>query len=482
MKINFRILFLTMFACAATAGLFFGTQDKATPGATTDADTKPLALGEQTVDPAEWGKLFPRQYEGYKRTSELTGTKHGGGGPNARATDRLEENPRLKIIYAGHSFGVDLRARRGHAYMLSDQRESLRTKPPFSQTGDCLQCHSSNIAAYRNQGIAAGAPGSPSDPLTSPSGYEQLIRGIEKVGKMPLEEGTKLVTRPIACIDCHDPKTMKLRVTRPAFIQGIRALATSTAALNQFTSIEKWRNGNRTEPYDPNELATLQEMRSFVCGQCHAEYFSSSETALFYPWNNGLKANEIENYYNFNKLPDDRIFSDWKHAESGTDVLKAQHPEFELWSQGIHSRSGVSCADCHMQFQKEDENRISDHWIRSPLLGELETCRNCHQSTEDDVRKLVEDIQERTQRLMRRAEDAVVELIREIATARADGYEDSQLMEVQEFQRGAQWRMDFIASENSMGVHASSEALRLLTEAIDLAARGRTAVHNMRLR
>jgi len=32
-------------------------------------------LSEQTVDPAEWGKNFPRQYDSYRRASELTGTK-----------------------------------------------------------------------------------------------------------------------------------------------------------------------------------------------------------------------------------------------------------------------------------------------------------------------------------------------------------------------------------------------------------------------
>ena len=476
-------MFFTLLVSVAAVGLF-GLQDGDKPGAESmeTAASRLSSLTEQTVDPAEWGKLFPAQYADYLRTSERTGTKYGGGGSGTIAQNRLDENPRLKILFAGYAFSADYRTRRGHAHMLTDQRETLRVQAPFSQSGACLQCHSSNVTVYRSQGIADGAPGSPSDPLTSRNGYAQLLRGFEKIGEMPFEEATKLVNHPLACIDCHDPKTMKLRVTRPAFIQGIRAFAASGATAAQFLSIEKWRAGNRAEPYDPNETASNQEMRSFVCGQCHAEYYCGSETTIFYPWNNGLAGDDIESYYNSYKRPDDRIFSDWKHTESGADVLKAQHPEFELWSQGIHSRSGVSCADCHMPYRKESESQVSDHWVRSPLLGKLEACQNCHQSTAEEVRLDVEDIQERTSRMLRRAEESVVELIRDIAAALGDGYEDMQLREAQDFQRGAQWRVDFIGSENSMGVHASGEAFRMLTEAMDLADKGRTAVYNMRLR
>ena len=476
MKKNMRIVFLTLFVSAAAAGLF-ALADNDAPGG-----KESVSLTEQTVDPAEWGKLFPRQYEDYLRTSERTGTRYGGGGSDEKAVDRLVENPRLKTLFAGNLFSVDYRARRGHAYMLSDQRETPRVKAPAKQSGACLQCHSSNVTVYRSQGIADGAAGSPADPLASPNGYAQLLRGFEKVGKMPYAEATKLVSHSLACIDCHDPKNMNLRVTRPAFIQGIRALAASSAIAVQFPSIEKWRGGNRATPYDPNELASRQEMRSFVCGQCHAEYYSDSETTLFYPWNNGLKADEIESYYNAYIFPDGRILSDWRHEESGAEVLKAQHPEFEMWSQGVHSRNGVSCADCHMPSRKEGETKVSDHWVRSPLLGKLEACQDCHQSTADEVKSQVEDIQERTNKMLRRAEDAVVELIRAIAAARAKGYEDVQLLEAQEFQRGAQWRVDFVGSENSMGIHASTETLRLLSEALDFAARGRNVVQYLQLR
>ena len=463
------ILFLALLAGAATAGLF-ALQDGESP-----RGEAVVSLGEQTVDPAEWGKLFPRQYEDYLRASER-------GASDKTAADKLEENPRLKILFAGHSYVADYRAGRGHSYMLSDLRDTLRAKSPYSQTGACIQCHSSNVAVYRSQGIADGAPGSSSDPLTSANGYAQLFRGFEKVSKMPFEQAAKLVSHPAACIDCHEPKTMKLRVTRPAFITAIRALAASEATAAQFQSIERWRKGNRSEPYDPNEAATRQEMRSFVCGQCHSEYYAGPEATLFYPWNNGLKADEIEYYYNSYMPAGEPLLSDWRHEDSGAYLLKAQHPEFELWSQGMHSPLGVSCADCHMPTVKEGDKEASDHRMSSPLSGKMEACQNCHETPVNEIKFRIEDIQERTDKMLRRAEDAVIVLIREIVSAKNAGLEDMQLQEAFEFHRGAQWRLDFVGSENSMGVHASGEALRLLTEALDYAVRGRTVVQNMMLK
>ena len=79
-------------------------------------------------------------------------------------------------------------------------------------------------------------------------------------------------------------------------------------------------------------------MRSFVCGQCHVEYYCGPKTTLFYPWNNGLKVEQIESYYDAYKFPDGHRFYDWQHAETGAEVLKAQHPEFETVEPG-HPRA-----------------------------------------------------------------------------------------------------------------------------------------------
>ena len=67
-------------------------------------------------------------------------------------------------------------------------------------------------------------------------------------------------------------------MTRPGFIRGIQALAAGTAPMPHLESIERWRRGKRAAPYDPNVDASRQEMRSFVCGQCHVEYYCGPKT------------------------------------------------------------------------------------------------------------------------------------------------------------------------------------------------------------
>src|SRR5262249_30000852 len=159
----------------------------------------------------------------------------------------------------------------------------------------------------------------------------------EKVCAMPLSEARKRGTHPITCLDCHNPGSMQLRVTRPGFFNGIAALAKGDAPVPHRASIERRRQGKRGEDYDRNELATREEMRSFVCGPCHVEHYIKPDGKMVtYPWQKGLKVEQIEEYYA------EIGFKDWVHAETGAPVLKAQHPEFEMWNQGVHARSGVA--------------------------------------------------------------------------------------------------------------------------------------------
>jgi nitrite reductase (cytochrome c-552) len=212
-----------------------------------------------------------------------------------------------------------------------------------------------------------------------------------------------------------------------------------------------------------------------TCAQCHVEYyFKGDQKLLTYPWHRGLKMEQIEKYY------DAAEYKDWTHAISGAPVLKAQHPEFELWSQGIHARSGVSCADCHMPYKREGAVKISDHHIRSPLLNVARSCQVCHNYTESEIKARVAVIQDRTADLMDRGTDAVNQLIRVIAEAKKAGVSDDDLKQPRELQRKAQWRLDFVAAENSMGFHAPQEAARILGEAIDYARQGETAVAKLR--
>jgi nitrite reductase (cytochrome c-552) len=430
---------------------------------------KLVELNEDVIDPAEWGKNFPREYDGYKRTAENTSRRHGG----SEAISKLDEDPRLRRIFAGYPFSVDYRERRGHAYMLEDQDNTERVKQ-FKQPGACLQCHASILPAYRKEGGG------------------DVMKGFEAVCAMPLKDARQLVSHPVSCIDCHDPQTMQLRVTRPAFLNGIKELARHVAGelakeeakkpedrhpppLPHLTSVHQWarhwNQGDRKQDYDVNALATRQEMRSFVCGQCHVEYyFKGDKKIVTYPWHNGLRVEQIESYY------DEQPFTDYVHGETGAPILKAQHPEFELWNQGVHARSGVSCADCHMPYQREGAVKVSDHQVRSPLLNVARACQTCHRYPEEEIKARAEAIQERNKALMDRAEDALVDLLDALKAAKQGNADSRALQEAQALQRKAQWRVDFINAENSMGFHAPQESARVLGEAIDYARKGQIKV------
>jgi nitrite reductase (cytochrome c-552) len=406
-----------------------------------------VELTDDTEDPAVWGKNFPLQYDAYLRTVDQQRTRFGGSEalPKAPteadprsvvAQERIEEDPRLKEMWAGYAFSVDFRKKRGHAYMLEDQTYTRRVQE-FKQPGTCIHCHASVYVPYKKAGDG------------------DLIKGFEHFNQMPYPEARGSFKHPIACIDCHRPDTMALRVTRPGFLEGIKALKASQGVPG----------------YDVNAMASRQEMRSFVCGQCHVEYyFKGPEKRLTYPWAKGLKVDQIVAYY------DEAGFTDWTHAETGAPTLKAQHPEFEMWNQGIHARSGVACADCHMPYTRVGALKISDHHVRSPLLNINHSCQTCHKWPEDELLARAEAIQERTVTLRNRAMDALMALIADIKGAKDAGATDEQLRVARDCQRRGQFYVDFVESENSNGFHAPQEATRILGDAIDFFRQGQVSL------
>jgi nitrite reductase (cytochrome c-552) len=424
------------------------------------ANMRLVEVGEDDTDPAKWGVNWPKEYDTYKRTAEATRTRFGGhGGSEALPTEKIERDPWLKRMFLGYAFSIDYRDRRGHAYMLTDQEQTGRQTKP--QSGSCLHCHASIMPLYRKLGNG-----------NAMKGFEESCKyAYTNLNAMLHESGQ---AHPVSCVDCHDPATMTLRVTRPGFILGIQALAASGAATPAIDSITRWRAGTKSEKYDPNTLASRTEMRSFVCGQCHVEYYCSSKMPLAFPWRKGLKADEIEADWDSTQFPDGSRFFDYKHAQTGAEILKAQHPEFEMWSQGIHARSGVACADCHMPYMRDGASKVSDHWVRSPLLNVNRACQTCHRFPESEILARVDVIQERTYKLTQRAAQALMALMDAIEKAKADGATDAQLRPAREMQRKAQWRLDFVAAENSMGFHAPQEASSILGEAIDYARQGQT--------
>jgi nitrite reductase (cytochrome c-552) len=251
---------------------------------------------------------------------------------------------------------------------------------------------------------------------------------------------------------------MSLRVTRPGFMIGMRELKASQGV----------------KDYDVNQDASQKEMRAFVCGQCHVEYyFKGTDKQLTYPWAKGLKVEDITAYY------DEIEFKDWVHKQSGAPALKAQHPEFELWSQGIHGRSGVSCVDCHMPEIAYEGETITDHQVNSPLLKIQASCTKCHPDVKpDELKARVETEQDRFFRQRNVTMDALMTLIADLEKAKGAGAADAQLEAARYLQRRAQFYLDFVEAENSTGFHAPQEALRILGDAVNYARQGQLVLRD----
>jgi len=402
-------------------------------------------LNDSIVDPAIWGRNFPIQYDLYNNTVDMVRTRYGGSEAlpvqptdvdprDTVAASRLVEDPRLRDFWAGYAFAEDFREERGHAYMFIDQIFTERQRV-VQQPGTCLHCHASTYTVYRDAGDG------------------DIMLGFERVNQLPYQEAAALAEHPVSCIDCHDPETMELRVTRPGFIEGVRTFLGD-------------------DDFDVNEEATRAEMRTFVCAQCHVEYyFRGQEKRLTYPWANGLRADDMLAYY------EEQDFADWTHAISGARVLKAQHPEFEMYMQGVHARSGVTCSDCHMPYMRVGAMKVSDHWVRSPVLNVSNACQTCHRWSEEELRSRVHTIQDRTYQMRNVAIDAVLQLARGIGQKVEAGGEAQRIETARLYQRRAQFLTDIVEAENSMGFHADQEALRVLGLAINYARLGQAALY-----
>lgn len=380
-----------------------------------EADEYPLRvvdIAENEIDPAVWGQNFPIHYDRFMMTQTDYGRTAYGG---SEVYSKLEAYPAMVRIWAGYAFSKDHNEERGHYYAQIDQANTQRVQL-VNQPGACINCH----AAETPQRIAE--------------------MGWENFNRTPFNDQVGDLHFGSSCSDCHDPATMDLRITRPALVTGLAARGIDVSQ------------------------ATRQEMRTYVCAQCHVEYyFLGEDKVLTFPWSQGYTIDDIESHY------DTYGFRDWVHAETGADMIKIQHPEYELSTTGLHARSGVSCADCHMPFMREGGIKISDHWVRSPLVNLNNACQTCHNIPEEDLRARVLTIQTTTAGLLRDTEEALIAAIDAIVAAMEAGATDEQLVEARQLHRSASLRWDFISSENSTGFHSPQEAARVLANAIDYA-------------
>ena len=391
-----------------------------------------VQLTDTTYDPAVWGENFPIEYEQYKKTAEDTDGDFVKVDPTAddpreyHTISRIDSETRAQRMWRGYAFAVDYTEPRGHEWALQDQRYTERTAARFKQPGTCLNCHASMPEVYDELG----------------DGDRQA--GFDAMNALSYDEAYQHASSSIACIDCHDPQTMELRITRPAFADGIKRAKAAEGIAD----------------YDVNRDATNQEMRTYVCAQCHVEYYFAGEgKTLTFPWKNGLTVYDEMSYY------DEVGWTDFTHEESGAPVLKAQHP------------------DCHMSYNREGAAKVSNHQIMSPMANDdtiNSSCLTCHHSTADEMRERVEGIQGRWQTSLNVSFTALDSLITDITTAANDGTAtEEQLTAARDYQRKAQFVVDYSFSENGRGFHAPAYSISILNQATDWARSGQLALRGV---
>ena len=376
-----------------------------------------IPIAEWEPDNAVWGRNYPRQYETYLRTrDDTTRTRHGGGVPR----DYLDLYPRLNLLYAGSAFQHEYLQGRGHYHAHADVTGTRRLTAASPAT--CWTCKTTEAPRIMAE------------------------MGVAEFYATPFKDFVERIRHPIGCQDCHDPATMNLRITRPALREAFEAMGRDI------------------------DQATHQEMRSLVCAQCHVEYYFGENDSLIFPWARGLEAERILEYF------DAIEFSDWIHPVSGTPMIKIQHPDYEIYARGIHAYRNVSCADCHMPYRTEGGVKFTDHHVQSPLLNIANSCGVCHRWSEDEIRIRVENIQETVHRARVDAEDVLARAHIDVAAAMQMGVPDEELAPLRQLVRHAQFRWDFVASNNGMGFHAPQECTRLLGDSRELAQEARIGV------
>ena len=256
------------------------------------------------------------------------------------------------------------------------------------------------------------------------------------------------VMNTVGCSDCHDARTMDLRPARPALY-------------------EAWKRAGK----DVNK-ASHQEMRSLVCAQCHTEYYFEKDNHQYlkFPQDKGLTCEAAEAYY------DSIGFYDYIHPLSKAKILKAQHPGYELFKQGIHGQRGLSCADCHMPYMQEGGIKYTDHHVQSPLAKIDRTCQTCHRQ---DAETLRQNVYERQKKIY----DFAVKVNHELATAHLEaefawkkGATQLEMAKALNDIRKSQWRWDYSLASHGAAFHAPQEVMRLLANAMAYAKDARIEI------
>ena len=365
---------------------------------------------------------YPREYETWTQTADTTFQSEFNGNSTV---DVLAQRPEMVILWAGYAFAKDYGTPRGHMHAVEDVHHSLRTGAPMTsdegpQPATCWTCKSPDVPRLMDS------------------------VGIAEFYKESWAHWGHEIVNPIGCADCHDAETMDLKISRPGLIEGFQNMG-----------------------MDIRE-ASHQDMRSLACAQCHVEYYFTPEGKyLIFPWHNGLTMEGAEQYY------DSIGFADYTHALSKAPIIKAQHPDYEIFKTGIHAQRGVSCADCHMPYISEGGVKYSDHHIISPLANISNTCQVCHRESEEDLRNAVYERQRSATQIRNLVEEELSKAHLEAQFAWEKGASDGQMQNALQLIRQAQWRWDYAVASHGGSFHSPVEFQRILSMGLDRAHKAR---------
>ena len=381
-----------------------------------------------------FAKDYPREYETWAMTED---TSYVGKYNSSQEVDVLEESPDICILWAGYAFSREYNTPRGHHHAIEDMRKILRTGNPGiggdkdMQPGTCWTCKGPDVPRMMRE------------------------MGVGNFYHARWSELGPEIHNTIGCSDCHDARTMDLKPARPALY-------------------EAWTRVGKDV-----KKASHQEMRSLVCAQCHTEYYFIKDgdpqnpgkaDYLVFPQDKGLTCEAAEEYF------DSIGFYDYIHPLSKTPILKAQHPGYEVFKQGIHGQRGVSCADCHMPYKTEGGVKFTDHHIMSPLANIDRTCQTCHRQDAETLRKNVEERFDKVYNVLRPAEKELTIAHIEAKFAWDKGATEQEMKPVLAAIRKSQWRWDYAMAGHGAPFHAPQECVRLLSHSLGQAQTARRLI------
>lgn len=363
-----------------------------------------------------WGENYPREYETWLKTKETNfESKHNGN----ISKDVLEQRPEMVVLWAGYAFSREYTTPRGHNHAIEDVVNTLRTGAPMTedqnmQPSTCWTCKGPDVPRMMAE------------------------VGIEKFYSAQWSHFGSEIVNPIGCADCHNPDDMNVTISRPALAEAFERMGKNI------------------------EETTIQERRTLACAQCHVEYyFRGDGKYLTFPWDKGTSVEAIEAYY------DEAGFYDWIHTLSKAPMLKAQHPDYELFMMGPHAQRGLSCADCHMPYKSDGAIKYSDHHLVSPLKYIDRTCLTCHRDSEENLLKYVYEYQDKILEIRNRVEKELSKAHIAAKFAWDKGATEKLMEPVLKLLRAAQWRWDFAVASHGASFHAPVETQRILAHSLD---------------